>query len=177
MWKSRSGSNKIWNALFASVATPLCLVQLKNLILKLFQVTWIRQRDVHVLTVGLFTYTTDGRFTALHSERSTNWTLRIDFAQKSDSGSYECQISTEPKISKAFMLHVVGKWRTGKVALVSHSLLFSGVFRHVCANSDINTKREFFRYEIVLKPKWLNLGPKNQTQTTAVMRLISIPDP
>ena len=59
--------------------------------------------------MGLFTYTTDGRFTALHSESSDDWTLRIASAQVSDSGSYECQVSTEPKISKAFELQVVGK--------------------------------------------------------------------
>nr|XP_053631928.1 neurotrimin-like [Cherax quadricarinatus] len=70
-------------------------------------VTWIRKQDVHVLTVGLFTYTTDDRFTALHSEGSDDWTLRIASAQISDSGTYECQISTEPKMSRAFKLQVV----------------------------------------------------------------------
>ncbi|XP_047501988.1 hemicentin-1-like [Penaeus chinensis] len=70
-------------------------------------VTWIRKKDVHVLTVGLFTYTKDARFTALHSESSDDWTLRIDSAQISDSGTYECQVSTEPKISRAFRLQVV----------------------------------------------------------------------
>ncbi|XP_068212786.1 protein amalgam-like isoform X2 [Palaemon carinicauda] len=70
-------------------------------------VTWIRKQDVHVLTVGLFTYTTDDRFTALHSEGSDDWTLRISSAQVSDSGTYECQVSTEPKISRSFKLQVV----------------------------------------------------------------------
>ncbi|XP_071539089.1 zwei Ig domain protein zig-8-like isoform X3 [Panulirus ornatus] len=70
-------------------------------------VTWIRKQDVHVLTVGLFTYTTDDRFTALHSESSDDWTLRIASAQVSDSGTYECQVSTEPKMSRAFKLQVV----------------------------------------------------------------------
>lgn len=62
-----------------------------------------------MLTVGLFTYTTDDRFTALHSEGSDDWTLRIASAQVSDSGTYECQVSTEPKMSMAFKLQVVGK--------------------------------------------------------------------
>lgn len=26
------------------------------------QVSWIRQRDLHILTVGIFTYTSDDRF-------------------------------------------------------------------------------------------------------------------
>ncbi|CAL4161472.1 unnamed protein product, partial [Meganyctiphanes norvegica] len=70
-------------------------------------VTWMRKKDTHILTVSLFTYTTDQRFTALHSESSDQWSLRIASAQKSDSGIYECQVSTEPKISAAFTLQVV----------------------------------------------------------------------
>ncbi|XP_071526544.1 neurotrimin-like isoform X1 [Panulirus ornatus] len=70
-------------------------------------VTWLRKRDAHVLTVGLFSYTTDQRFTALHSEGSPDWVLKITSPQPRDSGTYECQVSTEPKISKSFILNVV----------------------------------------------------------------------
>ncbi|KAK4326690.1 hypothetical protein Pmani_002846 [Petrolisthes manimaculis] len=70
-------------------------------------VTWLRKRDAHVLTVGLFSYTTDQRFTALHSEGSPDWILKITSPQTRDSGTYECQVSTEPKISRAFNLSVV----------------------------------------------------------------------
>ncbi|XP_069951779.1 protein CEPU-1-like [Cherax quadricarinatus] len=70
-------------------------------------VTWLRKRDAHVLTVGLFSYTTDQRFTALHSEGSPDWVLKITSPQTRDSGTYECQVSTEPKISRAFNLSVV----------------------------------------------------------------------
>ncbi|XP_076059413.1 hemicentin-1-like [Oratosquilla oratoria] len=70
-------------------------------------VTWMRQRDAHILTVGLFSYTTDQRFTALHAEGSGDWVLKITSAQVRDSGIYECQVSTEPKISKPFNLTVV----------------------------------------------------------------------
>lgn len=62
-----------------------------------------------MLTVGLFTYTTDNRFTAVHSEGSNDWTLRIDSAQRADSGVYECQVSTDPKMSQPFHLQVVGE--------------------------------------------------------------------
>ncbi|XP_063870241.1 hemicentin-1-like [Scylla paramamosain] len=70
-------------------------------------VTWIRRKGAHVLTVGLFTYTTDSRFTAVHSEGTNDWTLRIDSAQRADSGVYECQVSTDPKMSRPFHLQVV----------------------------------------------------------------------
>ncbi|UYV80554.1 hypothetical protein LAZ67_19000572 [Cordylochernes scorpioides] len=63
------------------------------------QVTWIRRRDFHVLTVGTATYTADDRFQAVHMERSEDWMLQIRLAQVSDAGSYECQVNTHPLIS------------------------------------------------------------------------------
>ncbi|KXJ83989.1 hypothetical protein RP20_CCG023742 [Aedes albopictus] len=70
-------------------------------------VSWIRKRDLHILTVGILTYTNDQRFQSLHTEGSDEWTLRITSPQPRDSGTYECQVSTEPKISQAFRLSVV----------------------------------------------------------------------
>lgn len=74
------------------------------------QVSWIRKRDLHILTVGILTYTNDQRFQSLHTEGSDEWTLRISSPQPRDSGTYECQVSTEPKISQGFRLNVVGKY-------------------------------------------------------------------
>lgn len=73
------------------------------------KVSWIRKRDLHILTVGILTYTNDQRFQSLHTEGSDEWTLKISSPQPRDSGTYECQVSTEPKISQAFRLNVVGK--------------------------------------------------------------------
>ncbi|XP_039298781.1 obscurin-like protein 1 isoform X2 [Nilaparvata lugens] len=70
-------------------------------------VSWIRKRDLHILTVGVLTYTNDARFQSLHSEGSEEWTLKISSTQLRDSGTYECQVSTEPKISQGFKLNVV----------------------------------------------------------------------
>ncbi|KAF6210585.1 hypothetical protein GE061_013691 [Apolygus lucorum] len=72
-------------------------------------VSWIRKRDLHILTAALLTYTNDQRFQSLHSDGSDEWTLKIASPQLRDSGTYECQVSTEPKISQAFKLNVVGK--------------------------------------------------------------------
>uniref|UniRef100_A0A4Y0BL99 Ig-like domain-containing protein n=1 Tax=Anopheles funestus TaxID=62324 RepID=A0A4Y0BL99_ANOFN len=73
-------------------------------------VSWIRKRDLHILPVGILTYTNDQRFQSLHTEGSDEWTLRITSPQPRDSGTYECQVSTEPKISQAFRLNVVGNF-------------------------------------------------------------------
>ncbi|XP_050693887.1 kin of IRRE-like protein 1 [Eriocheir sinensis] len=71
------------------------------------QVSWIRRQDLHVLTTGNFTYTTDTRFRALHLPGSPFWSLEVDRPAITDSGLYECQVSTQPKIFRRFRLSVV----------------------------------------------------------------------
>lgn len=60
----------------------------------LFQISWVRRRDWHILTSGMFTYTNDERFQVLHGEGSDDWTLQIKYVQKRDNGTYECQVHT-----------------------------------------------------------------------------------
>uniref|UniRef100_A0A182J1H6 Ig-like domain-containing protein n=1 Tax=Anopheles atroparvus TaxID=41427 RepID=A0A182J1H6_ANOAO len=91
-------------------------------------VSWIRKRDLHILTVGILTYTNDQRFQSLHTDGSDEWTLRITSPQARDSGVYECQVSTEPKISQSFRLNVV----VSKANILGNSELF------VKSGSDIN---------------------------------------
>ncbi|XP_039291402.1 transmembrane and immunoglobulin domain-containing protein 1 isoform X2 [Nilaparvata lugens] len=91
-------------------------------------VSWIRKRDLHILTVGVLTYTNDARFQSLHSEGSDEWTLKVTSTQLRDSGTYECQVSTEPKISLAFRLNVV----VSRAKIVGSGELF------VKRGSDIN---------------------------------------
>lgn len=73
------------------------------------QVTWIRKADVQVLTVNSYTYTTDPRFTAHSSADADEWVLKITSARLEDSGGYECQVSTETKMSTTFELEVIGR--------------------------------------------------------------------
>ncbi|XP_039500730.1 zwei Ig domain protein zig-8 isoform X1 [Drosophila santomea] len=70
-------------------------------------VSWVRHRDIHLLTVGRYTYTSDQRFEAMHSPHAEDWTLRIRYAQRKDSGIYECQISTTPPIGHSVYLNIV----------------------------------------------------------------------
>ncbi|PRD25520.1 UNVERIFIED_CONTAM: hypothetical protein NCL1_40684 [Trichonephila clavipes] len=70
-------------------------------------VSWVRQKDLHILTVGKYTYTTDQRFTSIHLDNSDDWTLEIRDARKTDTGVYECQVSTEPKMSLGIQLNII----------------------------------------------------------------------
>ncbi|XP_050711038.1 zwei Ig domain protein zig-8-like [Eriocheir sinensis] len=71
------------------------------------KVSWIRRRDLHVLTSGVHTFASDQRFLALHADRSENWTLQIRFSQVRDTGDYQCQVNTDPRISMLFTLNVL----------------------------------------------------------------------
>lgn len=110
--KFREGEEEeISSYILAYFSTFLALLNSAlNLTLFLSKVSWIRKRDLHILTVGILTYTNDQRFQSLHSEGSDEWTLRISSPQPRDSGTYECQVSTEPKISQGFRLNVVGEY-------------------------------------------------------------------
>ncbi|KYB29210.1 Neurotrimin-like Protein [Tribolium castaneum] len=70
-------------------------------------VSWVRHRDIHLLTVGRYTYTSDQRFEAIHTPHTEEWTLRIRYPQRKDSGIYECQISTTPPIGHPVHLTIV----------------------------------------------------------------------
>jgi Immunoglobulin I-set domain len=62
------------------------------------QISWVRRRDWHILTSGMFTYTNDERFQVLHAEGSDDWTLQIKYVQKRDNGTYECQVGQKQLI-------------------------------------------------------------------------------
>ena len=44
-----------------------------------------------------------------HHSRYEDWILQIKYVQPRDAGVYECQVSTEPRISQDFHLSVVGQ--------------------------------------------------------------------
>ena len=71
--------------------------------------SWIRHRDIHLLTVGRYTYTSDQRFSAHHVPMTHFWQLRIRELNHRDAGKYECQVSTTPPRGHQMYLKVVGK--------------------------------------------------------------------
>ncbi|XP_053594152.1 zwei Ig domain protein zig-8-like [Microplitis mediator] len=97
-------------------------------------VSWVRLRDIHILTTGAYTYTSDQRFQALHRQNTgqnnewSEWTLCIKWAQERDQGIYDCQISTIPLKSHQFYLNVV----------VPTATILGGPELYVGAGSTIN---------------------------------------
>lgn len=89
--------------------------------------SWIRKRDLHILTAGILTYTSDQRFQVMRPDKSDNWTLQIKFPQLRDSGTYECQVNTEPKMSLPFTLNVVGK--LGTTVMIRLRYLMPKIYR------------------------------------------------
>lgn len=69
-------------------------------------VSWMRSRDLHILTSSEITFSSDSRFSPEHMPGSDAWTLRLEDSKKSDSGNYECQVNTEPKIMYTIRLLV-----------------------------------------------------------------------
>uniref|UniRef100_A0A1B0GAM1 Ig-like domain-containing protein n=1 Tax=Glossina morsitans morsitans TaxID=37546 RepID=A0A1B0GAM1_GLOMM len=70
-------------------------------------VSWIRHRDLHLLTVGESTYTSDQRFISIYNKITGDWSLKIKFPQIRDSGTYECQVSTTPPVGYTMIFSVV----------------------------------------------------------------------
>nr|XP_045624364.1 uncharacterized protein LOC123774258 [Procambarus clarkii] len=100
-------------------------------------VTWLRRRDLHILTTGFHTYSADQRFQVVHAEGSTEWTLVVRYSQLRDAGVYECQVNTEPKLSR----HV-----TLRVHDPSHVVTKTKVF---VANNTASTKDGNLKVEIL----------------------------
>ncbi|XP_050686768.1 hemicentin-1-like [Eriocheir sinensis] len=70
-------------------------------------VSWMRSRDLHLLTVGRFTYTSDERFKAVHQAGSQDWLLKIFYVQLRDAGQYECQVGTTPPMTHSVWLSIM----------------------------------------------------------------------
>ncbi|XP_011501715.1 PREDICTED: uncharacterized protein LOC105365297 [Ceratosolen solmsi marchali] len=69
-------------------------------------VSWMRSKDLHILTSDNITFSSDERFKLQHLTGSDAWTLQLNHVKKSDIGRYECQVNTEPKIMYAVQLIV-----------------------------------------------------------------------
>lgn len=100
-----------------------------SLIVHLQQVSWVRrhEQELHLLTVGMQTYSTDSRF-SLHFQHPNDWRLQIKFARPRDEGIYECQVSIHPPRIYTVRLIVAG------IAITVTVLPFYGlcVYQYCC---------------------------------------------
>jgi len=73
-------------------------------------VSWLRVGHVQVLAVGDLVFSSDWRLSVVSLTRRWQnvqvWILRIAGARPSDSGHYQCQVNTEPTISRSIKLIV-----------------------------------------------------------------------
>jgi len=73
-------------------------------------VSWVRARDVTVLSVGHLIFSSDDRYKVVEVPRpilsASDWSLTITNVSKADEGMYELQINTVPKMNRKFHLLV-----------------------------------------------------------------------
>lgn len=92
------------------------------------QVSWVRHRDVHILSSNGVTFTSDSRFKVRADEDAGSYLLIVRAVAVDDEGSYECQISTKPTKTLIVNLFVTGEWEIGRENL-SQFQLFLTLFR------------------------------------------------
>jgi len=109
-------------------------------------VSWIRKSDGHLLTIDSDTFIGDGRFQVLHPINSDTWTLLLRGGRGSDTGQYECQISSEPKLGLVYQLNVVVPQVEIRGAPDIYVMAGSGVVLHCVISGLIDTPPFIFWY-------------------------------
>ncbi|KAK7087010.1 hypothetical protein SK128_000618, partial [Halocaridina rubra] len=69
------------------------------------QVSWIRVRDLHVLSSGQVAFSSDSRVSVAHQDDS--WIMTIKYTQPRDAGQYACQVNTQPRMTTTYNLTVI----------------------------------------------------------------------
>jgi len=70
------------------------------------QVSWIRRRDWHIMSVGETIFTTDDRVQVTRREGETDWVLGFKFVKERDEGMYECQVTLANGKVKSRSVHL-----------------------------------------------------------------------
>ncbi|KAH8418146.1 hypothetical protein KR009_001137 [Drosophila setifemur] len=105
-------------------------------------VSWMRKRDLHILTTNIYTYTGDQRFSVIHPPSSDDWDLKIDYAQPRDSGVYECQVNTEPKINLAIILEITADIEFRDVNSEGRYFDSKAAHAKILGSTEIHVKRD-----------------------------------
>lgn len=75
----------------------------------------VEEKNIFICTIFFFslnriTFIADERFHAFFKDTTKEWVLQIKYVQERDAGIYECQVSTEPKVSARARLQVIGEY-------------------------------------------------------------------
>lgn len=70
-------------------------------------VSWLRHKDVNLLSVGRYLYTKDPRMKIMMDRGRGEWMLNIKDIRHTDAGAYECQVNTNPLLKHTVGLTVV----------------------------------------------------------------------
>ena len=71
---------------------------------QLFQLAWLKHKELDILSVGKLKYSSDNRYRVVYRPGTNEYQLHISYVQPKDEGIYECQISTKP--ISAFYIHL-----------------------------------------------------------------------
>ena len=78
------------------------------------QVMWTKRKgeQMHLLTTGASTYSSDSRYSIEHVEPN-DWQLHIKYVNERDEGHFECSISSVPPLVFVVFLEIIGKLAGG----------------------------------------------------------------
>jgi len=135
-------------------------------------ISWIRHSDLHILTVGRYTYTADNRYQSIYNPTTDEWILQIKYLKKGDSGMYECQVSTQPVRSFFVRLNILDKspvsiykQKGGQILQneeeAAHAEITAGPEVHVEQGSTLNLTCVVKKFKE--KPHYLIWYHKNET--------------
>jgi len=132
-------------------------------------ISWIRHSDLHILTVGRYTYTADLRYQSIYNSATDEWILQIRYLKEDDKGMYECQVSSQPVRSFFVRLNVVDILpleKSGPSHIADHpngarTRILSGKEVHVEQGSTLNLTCVV--HNAKTKPHYLLWFFKNQT--------------
>jgi len=133
-------------------------------------ISWIRHSDLHILTVGRYTYTADLRYQSIYNPTTDEWILQIKFLREQDRGMYECQVSSQPVRSFFVRLNIVDSLPAEKFGTLYNDAglitgprtsILSGKEVHVETGSTLNLTCLVENFKI--KPHYLLWFFKNQT--------------
>jgi hypothetical protein len=78
-------------------------------------VAWIKKPNLHPIVIGTEFFVQDTKNLKIkhkrHSKSAQSWNLVIEDAQPSDSGVYECQVTSVVPLTFDIHLHVLGMTR------------------------------------------------------------------